>query len=157
MIYKGSVLKWILPHIYLLTDTGKKVYIISPWIDARVKIYVSWYIERPERTLKELANLFARKGVRTVFVFSEDERNNDINKRSESLLDGNAFEILYIKGLHAKAVIGQRLMYLGSANITFSGIYRNTEAANLEIVKDQQESLAQIFGERELWQLRKMK
>ena len=155
LIYKGSDLKWILPHIYVLTENGNKVYVISPWIDVRVRLNVTWVSEHSEYTLMELAKIFMRRNIKTVFVFSETEKDSEINNESINMLSGSNFEVLFVRNLHAKAIIGQRLMYLGSANITYSGLYRNTEAATLSAVNDQQESLTQIFGEAGLWQLQK--
>lgn len=157
LIYKGNDLKWIIPNIYLLSDPGSAVYVISPWIDVDVKFSITWCSNSRVFSLLELAARFDKRNVKTVFVFSKDEDNNVINVKSKEMISKHNFDFYFVRNLHAKAVVGQRLMYIGSANITYSGMNRNTEAVKIEKVCNQKDSLRQLIGGSELWQIPKVR
>ena len=122
-----------------------------------VKLSIVWDPELLNFTLLDLAMEYLNKGTNTIFVFSKAEEDNKINRKSAEMISEYNFECHFVKNLHTKALVGQRLMYIGSANITYSGLYKNAEAVTLERINGQKESLLQLIGETELWQVQKMK
>lgn len=146
LIYNGADLKWIIPHIYLITDPNKTVYTISPWLDIEIRLKISWENKKPELTMLELAKSFRKRGIKSIFFLSDQEKENKLNKRSMKLLREEDFEYTLIDKLHTKAIIGERLAYFGSANITFSGLNINNEAVTLERVTSQSEIIDQTIG-----------
>ncbi len=45
------------------------------------------------------------------------------------------FQVTQIKDLHVKAIVTSRLAYIGSANITYHGLYVNREQCRVERVQ----------------------
>ncbi len=73
--------------------------------------------------------------------------NNDREaQKSITELSKLGFIVKVIENLHSKAVIGETLMYQGSANITYSGLYRNRESITLTVVNNQDEVLRKLLG-----------
>lgn len=157
MIYKGTDLKWIVPHIYLLSDTQSVIYIIAPWIDVEVEFSFTWLYAPKTFSLLEIADKFRERNIQTVFIFSKEEEDNNINVKSIRTLSMHNFQFYFVRNLHAKAIVGQRIMYIGSANITYSGMNRNAEAVTIERVVSQYNSLSQLIGGSEIWQKMKMR
>ncbi|MEM0135069.1 MAG: phospholipase D-like domain-containing protein [Thermoplasmatales archaeon] len=157
MIYEGTDLKWIIPYIYLTSDRGGVVYVISPWIDINIELSLTWKLDSSIMSFLEVIKSFSEREVKTIILLSETEKGNSLNLKSISQFEKHELEYHYIKNLHSKAVLGQRLMYIGSANITYSGLNRNQEAVTIERVYDQKENLKKLFGGLQLWQTQRVK
>ncbi len=157
MIYEGTDLKWIIPYVYLTSDSGSFVYVISPWIDIDVALTITWVQNSATLSFSELIKSFSEKKVGTVFFLSETEKHNSLNVKSLRLIEHYGWECHFIKNLHSKAVVGLRLMYIGSANLTYSGLNKNQEAVTIERVYDQKENLKQLLGGVQAWQNQRVK
>jgi hypothetical protein len=74
--------------------------------------------------------------------------NNDgYTQASLEQFEKEGFKVNVIKGLHMKAVLGYYLLYLGSANVTYSGIYKNREIVTISVVeKAQKEVLSRLLA-----------
>lgn len=141
-------MKWIIPYIYLTTAENHEVFIISPWIDPNVLLDFTWINENYEITLLDLALEYESKhNVKSHFIFSDIDTDNKINQRSSSLLKNKGLEYSFLSKLHMKAVVGERLLYHGSANITYSGINLNSEFVTLERILNQTFILRNILGD----------
>ncbi len=66
-------------------------------------------------------------------------------QKSSADLTKLGFSVKVIENLHTKAVIGDVLMYQGSANITYSGLYSNIESVTLMAINNQEEVLRRVF------------
>ena len=96
MIYKGVDLKWIIPHIYILSDPGSIIYVISPWIDTEIRFSITWCSEPNNFNLSEIASKFNKRNIRTVFIFSKEEENNPINAKSIETIRKQNFEFHFV-------------------------------------------------------------
>jgi len=55
------------------------------------------------------------------------------------------FQVTHIKDLHVKAMVTTRLAYIGSANITYNGLYVNREQCRLERVHKKAAEIVREF------------
>ncbi len=146
LIYDGTDLKWIIPHIYLTTDSDRVVYVISPWIDLNIELFFTWLPDSPLLSFLNVIKYFSEKRVRTILILSENEKDNMLNLKSIHMVKKYGMEYHYVENLHSKALVGQRLMYIGSANMTYSGLNRNQEVVTIERVYNQKEILKKLLG-----------
>jgi phosphatidylserine/phosphatidylglycerophosphate/cardiolipin synthase-like enzyme len=153
LIFKGPDLKWIIPHIYLVSSEEDTVYFISPWIDVHVELVTTWPDNEKCILLIDLAKHFRESKIDSVFLFSKGQEYNELNSRSIKTLSKENFKYDFVDNLHAKAVVGKRLMYMGSANITYSGMNRNEEAVNISYVNNQEVVLKQLIGGDSYWRI----
>lgn len=144
--FRGEHLSYLIPTIYLLTPEKEKVYIMSPWINASVPLNRPW--ERPLRkvTLLDLCLEERTRGVDTDIFVSDMSNDDEYTQDAVWQFKREGFRVEVIAGLHTKAVLGHNLIYLGSANITYSGIYKNRENVTINIVdKPQKEMLSGLL------------
>ena len=148
--FSSRELAHLIPIIYLLASKNSVVYIISPWININLELNLPldcFRDELPSRKIKliDLIKIFReKKNIDTIFYI----RNVPENEPSIKILKESGFKIHFIDNLHAKAIISDKLIYRGSANLTESGIYKNIEECRLEkCEKSPEEYLREIIGE----------
>lgn len=134
-----------IPTIYALTNKGHKVYIISPWINSEVKLRRSWKYPTEEISLFHLIEDERKNGVITEIFISSMGSSETKTDKSIKKFESNNIKVTEVKGLHSKAIIGQNLMYEGSANITYGGLYSNKESGILIPVENQSVALRRVL------------
>jgi len=67
-------------------------------------------------------------------------------QKSVSELKKCGFSLRVVENLHLKAIIGDVLAYIGSANITYNGIYNNKEIVTVRAINNQDEILRKLLG-----------
>jgi len=145
--YNGEHLSFLIPAIYALNSPGTDVYIISPWIYSGVQLIYPWKSGDQKTTLMELCISEMKRGVDTKIFTSDMASKDPTTNQSIENFKAHGFEIKQIPKLHSKAIIGEYLKYQGSANITYSGIYKNTETVNiLPLYKLQQEEVRSFLA-----------
>jgi phosphatidylserine/phosphatidylglycerophosphate/cardiolipin synthase-like enzyme len=143
--YKGD-LSQIIPTIYSLSTPGTSVYVLSPWLNIHVEVIIPWKKTDNEKPFIEFVVSERRRGVDSVFFVSTMARDDKETQRSITELTGLEFRIKVIENLHSKAVIGNLLMYRGSANITYNGLYNNIESVTMTVVNNQEEALRGLLA-----------
>jgi len=140
----------IIPVIYLLASEDSNVYIVSPWINPNLEIILPFgmlegkFPSRKTKLIDFLEYMRDLKKVKTIFYIRDDPNNETTIKE----LKERGFKVRVVKTLHAKAIISDRLVYEGSANITESGIYINIERCTLRKIEETPESfLKRLIGE----------
>ncbi len=145
--YRGEHLSYLIPVIYTLNSPGTIVYVISPWINSRVELTYSWKPNNPRTTLIDLCISEKKRGIDTIIITSDMSSQEPISVKSVQEFKNAGFQVTVIQNLHSKAVIGEYLKYQGSANITHSGIYRNSEYINiLPVLRAQQEEVRALLS-----------
>jgi hypothetical protein len=148
LIYKGKDLKWIIPYIYLTTSENQEVFIVSPWIDVNVLLSLPWIDNNYTITLLDLVLQYkSKRNIESHFIFSDSDTDNKLNQKSSYLLRREGIGSKGLKNLHMKAVAGQRLLYHGSANITYSGMNLNSELVTLERISNQTLTIRNLLGD----------
>ncbi|MEM0134890.1 MAG: phospholipase D-like domain-containing protein [Thermoplasmatales archaeon] len=132
--FRGEHLSYLIPTIYLLTPEKEKVYIISPWLNASVLLFKSWEYPTKKVSLLELCLEERIRGVDTEIFTSDMSNDDEYTQGSLEQFKKDGFKVSVMKELHIKAVLGYNLLYLGSANITYNGIYRNRENVTIRTV-----------------------
>jgi hypothetical protein len=123
--------------MYSLAGRNSRAFILSPWINTSVVLNLPFGFLRsqhPSRkaSLLEVVNgSLGQKGITTIFYLRPDP----INDQTIQDLESHNLEYHLISKLHLKAIITEKLLYTGSANITQSGIYRNQERCNIELTE----------------------
>ena len=148
--FSSRELAHLIPAIYLLASRDSTVYIVSPWINVNLELNLPkdcFKDKMAERRIKliDLIKIVRQdKNVNTIFYV----KNVTENEQSIKILKENKFTVHIIENLHAKAIISDKLVYRGSANITESGIYKNIEGCTLEeCVTSPKDCLREIIGE----------
>lgn len=109
----------------LIVLEDKKLYIISPWI-TNPKIpapSVDWIDRKKMPLLDLLYNKKIESGTE-IKIFTREITNDLSNYRDD-------FDLKILPDLHSKALIGSHYSYIGSANLTYSGLYLWSEVAFL--------------------------
>jgi phosphatidylserine/phosphatidylglycerophosphate/cardiolipin synthase-like enzyme len=108
----------------------ERITILSPWVsDITVRFPVCDRLSTRELLLSESIRRF---DVDVTVIVSPDASDHNWEKRY-SLLPKieDAVDIHSVENLHAKAIITDSLLYLGSANITYNGLNKNIELCQL--------------------------
>lgn len=106
----------------LRTET---VIIVSPWIsDIEVKFPVSRSVPKEEMDLAEALHWFEEGNY--YIVTSSDPHNEYLIDRVK-----DTASVTVVDDLHAKAIITDDLIYVGSANITRRGMSENLELCHV--------------------------
>jgi len=123
---------------------------LSPWINVNLELNLPKDCLRDKvssRRIKliDLIKIIREhKNVNTIFYIKSESEN----EQSIKILKENGFIVHIIEHLHDKAIISDKLIYRGSANITESGIYKNIEGCRLEECETSpEEYLREIIGE----------
>lgn len=123
---------------------------MSPWINVNLELNLpkDCFRDKVSGRRIKLINLIkiirGSKNVNTVFYI----KSKSENEQSIKILKENGFTVHIIEYLHDKAIISDKLIYRGSANITESGIYKNIEGCRLEKCETSpEEYLREIIGE----------
>ncbi|SNR65340.1 PLD-like domain-containing protein [Halorubrum ezzemoulense] len=103
-----------------------RVAIVSPWVsDVDLRFPVNNQFE--ERTLSLLDTLDVLPDTEVTFVVqSGEEHNNFVRDRLP-----DDVSLLEVDDLHAKLVVCDEFVYLGSANITWGGLKLNREVCEV--------------------------
>lgn len=119
-----------------------RVALVSPWLsDVRISLPVTDTVRNLPRRAR-LSTVLTALSETTVQVYLRDgEAHNDYVRRR--LPDSVAVET--VPDLHAKAIVTPEFVYVGSANITRSGLHDNRELC--EIVENEYESTAVFLSE----------
>ena len=143
--FKGSELPMLITTIYALTPKGRTVYVISPWINVHIKLVTPWNLKSRPYFIDFIKSERDR-GIDSKFFISTKGENEPETQLSLKTLSSERFQVEIVKELHAKAIIGASLMYEGSANITYSGLYNNRESISVSRVEKQDTELLRIFS-----------
>ena len=109
------------------------VVIVSPWLsDVTLRLPVNDRFDNREVRLATMLGELTDTDVR-ILVREGEEHNEYIERR---LPDHVQFQV--VEGLHAKAVVSDAFIYLGSANITRGGLSVNRELC--EVLENEYES-----------------
>lgn len=118
-----------------------QIIIISPWIsDIDIEFPESSRAPSDSLGLIQAINTFSGVDC-TVFMNTDSYNDYIVNRLSDNI------ETRMIEDLHAKAVVTEDLVYTGSANITWGGVSRNIELA--QIIENTYEN-SERFVEEEL-------
>jgi hypothetical protein len=102
-----------------------RIILISPWIsDINVEFPLTDRLEVDSMTLIDALHEFPE--TEYTLLTSEDSYNDYIIERIEDIAT-----VQKIENLHAKAIVTDDLVYVGSANITRSGVGTNVELAHV--------------------------
>lgn len=142
--YKGD-LSQIIPTIYALATPGTAVYVLSPWLNVHVVVNIPWKRIDREVTLIDFVVLERQRGVDSIFFVSTMARDDRETQKSITELTGLGFKVEVVENLHSKAVVGNLLMYQGSANITYNGLYNNIESVTLTAIDNQEKALRRLL------------
>lgn len=130
-------LPFMLAQIILLEQ--KEITVISPYLtDFPIIIPKNKYIQSGSF----LNFLFEISEIRSLKLMIKTRKDSFINieKNFSKYLKNNKFIIKTDDNLHKKAVITSKFFYIGSANITYSGMNLNNEQCSIGI-RTQNESL----------------
>jgi len=148
--FSSRELAHLIPTIYLLASSDSIVYIISPWINVNLELnlpkdyFRNKFSGRRIKLIDLIKIIRKDKNIDTVFYIKSEAEN----EQSIKILKENGFTVHIIENLHDKAIISDKLIYRGSANITESGIYKNIEGCRLEKCETSpEECLREIIGE----------
>jgi len=120
--FKSNVLNYLIGYFMLFEDD---IILISPWLsDLEIKLPYNKRFNTSTINLSKLINKSKEK-IASIIV-SPDEHNNYLLGRIT-----DEIKIKKIRDLHAKAIVSNKLVYIGSANITRSGTSKNTELCQL--------------------------
>lgn len=122
------------------------VALVSPWIsDIEVTFPVTNHDpETQQLYLSEALEKFTADTEIALYIRTDQSHNNYIQNRL-----GGRIDIELIDDLHAKAVVTPDLVYVGSANLTRSGLHINRELC--QIVENEYESVDKyIWNELDL-------
>lgn len=99
-----------------------RVAIVSPWLsDVDVRLPLNGRLDQRHYRLTEALELLSDTRV-TVVVKTGEEHNDYVRTRLPELT-----EFIELDDLHAKAIVCDEYVYLGSANITHGGLNVNRE------------------------------
>lgn len=143
--YKGD-LSQIIPTIYSLSTPGTSVYVLSPWLNIHVEVVIPWEKADKEISFIEFVVAERRRGVDSVFFVSTMAKDDKETQRSITELTDLGFSIKVVENLHSKAMVGNMLMYRGSANITYNGLYNNIESVTVTVTGNQEEVLRGLLA-----------
>ena len=143
--YKGKDLVQIIPAIYSLASPGTSIYVFSPWLNIHVPLIVPWKRVDRDTSFIDLIISEKKRGVNSVFFVSTMAKDDKETQTSSSELTKLGFSVKVVENLHTKAVIGDLLMYQGSANITYNGLYNNIESVTLMAIDNQEEVLRRLL------------
>jgi phosphatidylserine/phosphatidylglycerophosphate/cardiolipin synthase-like enzyme len=112
---------------YLLQDSDRVAF-VSPWMsDVEVTVPVTREVEdRSLNLTKAIKRVEKDTSVSVMIKSGEGKHNNYFTSR---LPEG--VEVRRVEDLHAKAVVGDEMAYVGSANITKNGFQVNQELCQI--------------------------
>jgi len=112
-----------------------RVGIVSPWLsDIEIIFPVNTRFEERQMYLSEAIEKLNGETEVTVLILKGQQSNDYIQSRLSE-----AVQVHKVDDLHAKAVIGEEAVYVGSANITHGGLMVNRELC--QIVENEYESV----------------
>jgi hypothetical protein len=118
---------------------AQKTIIVSPWLsDVDLRFPMNEYLE--DRQMNLLKAIDELPDIDVTFIVRTGERHNDYIR--DRLPDG--VSIHSVDNLHAKLVICDEYVYLGSANITHGGLTVNREVC--EILENQYSDAVDYLG-----------
>ncbi|MFA9427057.1 phospholipase D-like domain-containing protein [Natronorubrum sp. A-ect3] len=122
---------------------AERVVLISPWIsDIDIEFPNSDRVSSDTMGLIQTINMFSDVDC-TVFTNTDSYNEYFIDRLSDET------ETRMIEDLHAKLVVTDDLVYMGSANITWSGVSHNIESARV-VENTYEDSEAFVEGELSL-------
>ncbi len=117
------------------------VVIVSPWLsDVSLRFPVNDRFDSREISLVESLKTLSEKEIHLI-VRSRESHNDYIKRRLPEHV-----HLQEIDGLHAKAVVSDSFVYLGSANITHGGLILNRELC--EVIENEYDSAAEYVNRR---------
>lgn len=104
---------------------ANRIILVSPWVsDITVDIPITDKVKADSLRLTEAIHKFPENEF--TLVTSNDSFNDYLIERVK-----DDVEIRTVDNLHAKAIVTEDLVYVGSANITKSGVNTNVELAHV--------------------------
>lgn len=104
---------------------SNKIVIISPWLsDIKLRFPVNNKLDDSNLLFSEAVKKLSSKEI--YVIVNNDTHNEYILNR----LKGYA-SIIQLESLHAKAVVCDKFVYVGSANVTQSGFFTNIEICEI--------------------------
>ncbi|WP_232745082.1 phospholipase D-like domain-containing protein [Halorubrum aethiopicum] len=116
----SSGLRYLLGHALTY---GEYVVICSPWL-SDVDVHLPLTEDVNERRMKLTAAIRALNTQIDVYVRPDESSNNYALSRLTDIENVNVHQI---SDLHAKAIVTEKYVYVGSANITRGGLLTNLE------------------------------
>lgn len=117
-------LRYFIGFALLYSDT---TIVVSPWLsDVRLRLPVNDRFDDREIRLLEALRALTEKDI-TLLVRQGEEHNEYVEER----LPGHV-RLEEVENLHAKAVVGDQFIYMGSANITRGGLTVNRELCSVQ-------------------------
>ncbi|WP_436926030.1 phospholipase D-like domain-containing protein [Halosimplex amylolyticum] len=114
---------------------------MSPWLsDVSLRFPVNDRFDSREISLVESLKTLSEKEIHLI-VRSRESHNDYIKRRLPEHV-----HLQEIDGLHAKAVVSDSFVYLGSANITHGGLILNRELC--EVIENEYDSAAEYVNRR---------
>jgi len=112
-----------------------RVGIVSPWLsDIEITFPVNTRFEERQMYLSEAIEELNGETEVIVLILEGQQSNDYIQSRLSE-----AVQVHKVEDLHAKAVIGEEAVYVGSANITHGGLMINRELC--QIVENEYDSV----------------
>jgi phosphatidylserine/phosphatidylglycerophosphate/cardiolipin synthase-like enzyme len=116
-----------------------RVGIVSPWLsDIEVTFPVNTRFEDRQMYLSEAIERLERETDVIVLILGGQQSNEYIQSRLSAAVD-----VHRVEDLHAKAVVGEDAVYVGSANITHGGLMVNKELC--QIVENEYDTVEQYI------------
>ena len=127
--YNGLDLVYIIPEIYELQPENSTIYVVSPWLNLTIDLIKPWDLCH----IKFIEMIMAKTdlGIKTEVYISSKANEDKSTKESIKLMEKNNIKYTIVRDLHSKAIMGRYIVYKGSANITYSGLYENKETVQI--------------------------
>ena len=142
--YDGKDLLYIIPEIFELQPENSTIYIVSPWINLTIDLIKPWDLKSVK--LIDLIKSKRENDIETE-IYTSSMANEEYNtKESIKLMEDNKIKHYIINDLHSKAIIGEYIVYKGSANITYNALHNNKESVGLYKNNNPISELRSIIG-----------
>lgn len=141
--FASRSLKHVIPTVYTLASDSSIVHILAPWVNVET-VYNMPYIgseagEGMEKTLIELmVEARETRGVDTR-VYMRNKIDNP-NPRTIDILEENDFKYHIYNKLHTKAIVSDRLVIEGSANISKNAMNELDDTSSMKVCDSTPES-----------------
>lgn len=119
---------------------ARRVIIVSPWLsDVQIRFPVNNQLEKRQMNL--LSAISKLEDTDVTFIVASEEEHNDFVR--DKLPEG--VTMIEIENLHAKVIVCDEFVYLGSANITQGGLKINREIC--EIIENEYQDAETYIAE----------
>ncbi len=137
MYWSSRALPWLLPAIFLTSQRGAPLILVSPWIeDIPLKVHSWQNLGFPDEHVPLstfLHVLWQKYEVRPYLVVRDDQLHPSMNRRLHQIVrrTGPYLRVMGVSNLHGKMVVTDSLVLRTSANLLKKSLYTNVETVTL--------------------------